>query len=373
MKICVVSDAYYPYPSGVSEYAFYLARYLRKFGHTVEILTTHYPREQPEEGVRRVGRVFLIPMNKSYATLSTGWQIPRYVKDLMRTGRFDIVHLNGPFPPSISFFALHYSTAVNIAAYLSTGFKFRRSGARLFRTAFAKYNDKIAGSIALSRAARETFAPYFPGDYRVIPCGVDTEVFNPGIGPRREFAGSQNRVLYLGRLDRRKGLQNLLLAFRKIIDAVKDARLIVVGKGPMADEAVKLTRALGIGGSVVFKGYASAGEIPSYYASSDVYCSPALGGESFGIVLLEAMAMSRPVVASNIPGYNEVVRHGENGLLFDPGNIDAIADSIIRVLADPTLRKKLAANGYRFAQEHSWEKIARRIEALYREKLGRDS
>ena len=109
MKICVVSDAYYPYPSGVSDYAFYVAKYLRRFGHKVTILTTNYPNligiknNETEEGVKRVGRVFFVPVNKSFATPTIGWGIPRIVTNFIKKENFDILHLHTPLPPGISY------------------------------------------------------------------------------------------------------------------------------------------------------------------------------------------------------------------------------------------------------------------------------
>ncbi|MEO0206294.1 MAG: glycosyltransferase, partial [candidate division WOR-3 bacterium] len=297
MKICLVSDPYYPYPSGVSEYTYYLAKYLRVFGHNVTILTTHYKDEVSEKGVVRVGRVFYIPMNKSFATLSVGWEIPRKVKAFLEQEKFDVIHTMGPFPPSISFFALHYSRSLNVTTFHSTGFKYYGVGSYLFRKLFKKYIKKLHGLIAVSETPRDTFLPYIPGEYTIIPNGVDLDRFNPEVQGFDEFKNRKNKILYLGRLDRRKGLIELLNAMPIIRRQMKDILLIVVGKGPLEDDCRKLVRNLNLSEVVVFKGFARQSEIPSYYASCDVYCSPALGGESFGIVLLEAMAVGRPVLA----------------------------------------------------------------------------
>jgi phosphatidylinositol alpha-mannosyltransferase len=276
----------------------------------------------------------------------------------------------GPFPPSISFFALHYSQAVNIASFLSAGFKVRRIGAGLVRRMYGHYLRKIHGSIALSEAARATFEPYFPGDYRIIPCGVDTETFHPGVEPIDIPGSPRNRILYLGRLDQRKGLMNLLHAFAIVKRAVKDASMIVVGKGPLERQNRLLARKLGIAGAVAFMGYARAADIPRYYASCDLYCSPALGGESFGIVLLESMAVGTPVAASRISGYDQVISDGRNGLLFDPQDPADMAQTIARVLTDRMLRDRLIAGGAEFSRGYSWQNVAGKIEALYLEKLG---
>ncbi|MGQ9664637.1 MAG: glycosyltransferase family 4 protein [bacterium] len=369
MKICLVSDPYYPYPSGVSEYTHYLAKYLKRFGNYVKILTTHYRDEKIEPDVVRVGRVLFIPMNKSFATLSVGWNIPGAVKGFLQEERFDIIHTMGPFPPSISFFALHYSRAVNVTTFHSTGFKNYYFGSYLFRKVFKKYAEKLHGLIAVSETARDTFIPYIPGEYAIIPNGVDLEKFHPDVPIIDEFKERRNRILYLGRLDRRKGLIELLHALKIIKKEIKDIQLIVVGKGPLENDCRKLVKDLDIANAVVFKGYAKTSDVPSYYASCDVYCSPALGGESFGIVLLEAMAVGKPVVASRIPGYDRVIRDGYNGLFFDPRNPEDIARKTIRVLKDEELKNSLINNGREFVKGYSWESVAKMIEKFYQQKL----
>ncbi len=369
MKICLVSDPYYPYPSGVSEYTHYLAKYLRRFGHTVKILTTHYKGETYEPDVVRVGRVFYIPMNKSFATLSVGLDIPRRVKRFLEEEKFDVIHTMGPFPPSISFFALHYSKSLNITTFHSTGFKYYRAGSYIFRKLFKKYIKKLHGLIAVSETPKDTFMPYIPGDYTIIPNGIDLEKFHSDVLPIPEFREKRYKILYLGRLDRRKGLIELLNALPLIKKEIKEVLLIVVGKGPLEYECKRIVREMNLSDAVIFRGYAKSAQIPSYYASCDVYCSPALGGESFGIVLLEGMAVGKPVVASKIPGYDRVIIDGYNGLFFDPHKPEDIAQKIISVLKDKDLRERLINNGKEFVKEYSWFNVAKKIERFYIEKL----
>ena len=369
LNILLVSDPYYPYPSGISEYTFYLAKYLRKFGNDITVLTTHYPNETKEKNVLRFGRVLMIPMNKSYATMSFGLDIPGNVKKLLHNNNFDIVHLNGPFPPSISFFALHYSKSTNIAAFLNAGFSFNSTGAAIARFLYRKYLNKIDGLFALSETAKMAMEPYFPGEYEIIPAGVDAEIFNTRVKKRTELKDISLRILFLGRLDERKGLIVMINAFKKILSAKPNAQLVVAGKGPLDSDAKNLVNKLKIDASVKFKGFIPFGEIPSYYKSADIYCSPALGGESFGIVLLEAMAVGTPVVASNIHGYSQLIKDNENGLLFESGKTDDIAAKIIKLADNSALREKCIKNGFILANKYSWENVARRIEAFYYSKL----
>lgn len=371
MKICIVSDAYYPYPSGVSEYAFYVAKYLRKFGHDVKILTTHYPKtkgiegKEFEEGVFRVGRVFLIPANKSYATPTIGWGVSRIVKEYVKREKFDLFHLHTPIFPGLSYFALHYSSVANVAVFHSTGFKVSKTGSGAFKKLFKKDLEKIQEKIAISPSAEKHTYPYFPGKYNIIPCGIDAEKFNTKVLPKKELSFNRPKILYFGRLDRRKGLPELLKAIPLIKKKIPDILLLVAGRGPLEKRCKKLAKELKILDSVVFNGFIPDEEVPSYYASCDIYCSPALGGESFGIVLIESMAVGTPVVASNIVGYDYVVKNGYNGLFFNPQKPESIANTILKVLKSKNLRDRLIKNGKEFVQDYSWEKIAKEMEKVY--------
>jgi phosphatidylinositol alpha-mannosyltransferase len=368
LRILQVSDAYYPYPSGVTEYVHNLTQALRRLGHKVSILTGHNSNdEETPAGVYRLGRVVYIPMNKSFATLPVGFNLPFKVRNLLSKNRFDIIHLNGPFPPDLSFWALHYSKSVNIASFLSAGFSFNAPFARIFDLLFRIHNQQIHGRIALSRAAVRTIAPYMPGNYEIIPSGVDTDFFNPQVRPR--ILNHRPRVLYLSRLDERKGLPVLLKAFPKIQSEFPKVRLLVVGKGPLARYCQELAIELKIADAVEFLGFVPKEDLPSYYRSGDLYCSPALGGESFGIVLLEAMAAGLPVVASRIPGYDEVIEDGINGVLVPPQDPEALAQAVIMILKKPELKARLAQNARRFALDHSWDRIARRMERIYYQAL----
>jgi len=372
LKICVVSDPYYPYPSGVSEYTHYLAKHLRLFGHEVKILTTHYPHEENERRVTRIGRVLFIPMNQSFATLSTGLEIPRRVKEYLKKEKFDIIHMNGPFPPSISFFALHYSTSLNICTFHTAGFKPYKFGSSVVSVFFKKYINKMDGLIAVSTAARDAVASYFPGEYEIIPNGIDVDIFNNRVSPASDLPETRPKILYLGRLDQRKGLVQLLKAMPLVKKKINNVLLIVVGKGPLEKYCRALVKFSGLSDHVVFKGYVSRQELPRYYAACDVYCSPALGGESFGIVLLEAMAVGKPVAASRITGYDQVIKDNYNGVLFNPTNHEDIAGTLIKLLDDRDLRDRLCRAGHEFAKNYTWEKVAERIQKLYWAKIKND-
>jgi phosphatidylinositol alpha-mannosyltransferase len=290
-------------------------------------------------------------------------QVRRYMAEY----EFDVVHLNGIFPPDISFWALKHSRAVNVLTFHTVAFATSPLAARLCRVLFGRYNRLVHGRIAVSNGALEFIRPYFPGGYRVIREGVDLRRFRPG--PDRPEPA--RRILFLGRLEPRKGLVVLLRALPQVLRAIPDAQLEIAGTGPLETEARALVRRLGIGSSVSFLGYLPGAELPACYARADVYCAPALGGEAFGIVLLEAMAGGAAVVASDITGYNEVVEPGTSGLLVPPGDSPALARAIIRLLTDPDLRIRLRTGGLVRAEHHSWPRVTADIVNYYRELLDR--
>ncbi len=374
LRICLVSAAYHPYPSGVSEHVHHLATALHRLGHRVHVLTTNFAGavESAEPfPVTRFGRALLIPMNKSYATVPVGLRMAGQVKQFLNRGGFDIVHCHGMFWPEISYWAIRHSSARNLVTFLTAGFRIHTRGSHLFQRLFRGHLARIHGRIAISNRARQAIEPYVPGEWRIIPCGIDLERFRPGLGRPRSYESGRPIVLFLSRLDSRKGITVMLHAMPHVLRSVPRALLIVAGSGPMDRTARNLALRLGIENSVRFVGRVSATELPAHYANCDVYCSPALGGETLGIVLLEAMASGAPVVASRIPGYDETVRDGVDGLLCPTGDPESLARNILAVLTDTELAGRLRTAGLARAREYAWPTIAQRTLELYRETLAR--
>lgn len=314
-----------------------------------------------------------IPSNGSVFYVAFDWRLPLLVRDYLRAEKFDLLWLMAIVPFNLSFWALHYSKALNIARFVSTGFGPRAAGAPLARSYSKRFMRNIHGLNVPSLSALSNISRYIPGDYRIIPDAVDADRFNPGVAPASGFSVSGKKVLFVGRLEPRKGLAQLLSAFPLVRKAVPDAVLLVAGTGPLERRCRRLARELGIDRAVEFLGCVSDERLPSLYAACDVYCSPALGGESFGIVLLEAMATGKAVVASNISGYRLVVDDGRNGLLFSPGDPAGLADAIIRVLRDPALKERLEKNARQYALEYSWPVVVRQVEEFCEEVFARNN
>ena len=370
--ICLVSAAYRPYPSGVSEHVHHLAEGLRDLGQNVSILTTSYPKlgKSPTSmPVTRFGRALLIPINRSYATLPVGLRLSGQVKRFLAGGRFDVVHCHGMFWPEISYWAIRHSRSVNVVTFLTAGFEIQTTGAGLFRSLFRQQLAKSHGRIAISHRAHQAAEPYVPGEFRIIPCGIDLGRFHPDVSRLPEREPGQLRILFLGRLDARKGIKVLLRALPEVLRSVPGCRVTVAGRGPMGQAARRLAARLGVAASVDFIGAVRPEDLPRFYAGCDVYCAPSLGGETLGIVLLEAMASGAPVVASRIPGYDETIRDGIDGILVPPDEPEALSKALINILTDESRRRTLSAAGLDRAQEYAWPEIARRTLEFYRELL----
>ncbi len=374
LRILLVSAAYRPYPSGVSEHTHNLALNLKRAGHEVSILTTRFPQfgylasEIPEEiPVHRFGRAVLVPLNRSYATLPVGLKLPSQIAHFLESNEFDIVHCQGVFWPEISYWALRYSRSINLITFLTAGFRLHRFGSSLFQLLFRNQIKKIHGKIAISQRARAAIEPYIPGEYRIIPSGIDLNHFRPPTHQNK--TNRPPTILFLGRLDKRKGIDILLRALPLIQKSVPNIRLTVVGTGIMGKKCRQIIKELRLTEIVQLVGAVHRKELPFYYQNCDVYCAPTLGGETQGIVLLEAMACGTPVVASNIPGYNETVQHNVNGILFPPNDIETLSQSVVKVLTDPELRSRLVSAGFETVRRYDWPVIARKTLDYYYELL----
>ena len=232
-----------------------------------------------------------------------------------------------------------------------------------------RWVHRLDGRVAVSQAAMRYVSRHFPGNYHIIPNGVDLEHFSPEVAPREEFRDGKRNILFVGRLEKRKGLDYLLGAYGHIKKEFPNTRLIVVGPGTRLRKGYEqMVRERQLR-DVVFTGYVSYEELPSYYATADIFCAPASGEESFGIILLEAMATGKPVIASQNEGYCQLVAPGAEGLLFPPRDEEVLTQALRTLLTDSALGKEMGARGLRKAQEYSWAHIAELSAELYLELL----
>jgi phosphatidylinositol alpha-mannosyltransferase len=362
MKIGLVCPYIYPGTGGVAQHVRFLYENLRLRGHDVRILTaSHGPQRSSEGDIIRLGVGFSVPINASVGTLTFS---PRYLSQIgamLERERFDVLHFHEPFVPFLSLFLLRESTSVNIATFhayagFSPSYEF---GSRALRGHAAR----LHGRIAVSAAARHFIDRFFPGDYKVIPNGVDVARYANAVPISRWQDGTAN-VLFVGRHEPRKGLLELLKAHRILRKTGSNSRLLVVGSGPQEREARRYVATRGLQG-VEFLGRVSEDAKAQLFRTADVYASPATGGESFGIVLLEAMAAGTPIVCSDIHGYKGVVRRGREGLLVPPRDPPELALALDRLIRDPGLREQMGAAGQARAEEFSWPRVTAKVEDYY--------
>ena len=373
MRIGIITQLYYPVLGGITEHVYYTYQELSKLGHKVTIITSHFMGRNYDRGadVIRIGNdvPFPIPMNGSFPEFNIGRDVPNQLNKICKKRKFDLIHIHSPLTPVLPFIALKKIRGIPKVGTFHT---YGRNSLiyYIFKYPLKTFSKELNGRIAVSKAAKKYIAKHFPGQYKIIPNGVDINRFSPNNPELPDYDNRKFNILFVGRMDPRKGLKQLLLAFPRIKSQVKNARLIVVGSGGLK-YYYRTIASNDHRQDIDFVGHVSYDDLPKFYRSADVYCSPATGGESFGIVLLEAMASGTPVVASNIEGYKDVITDGQDGLLSKNRNPIDIAEKIIRIAHNQKLAVKLSKNGLTTADCYAWPKVAKQIEGYYKEVLNK--
>ncbi len=367
MKIALVAPYDFAHPSGVANHIRALDRRLLRKGHDVRVIA---PASRPidEFGDRfiRIGRPFAIPVSESVIRVSLSLHLAPTIKDMLARERFDVVHLHEPFMPMLCSAVLRFSDAVNVGTFhAAQGRPGYNLGRPISTWMIRRRMVKLHGRIAVSEPARQFASRVVPEPYEMIPNGIDLEQFSPDVAPMPQFMDGKLNLLFLGRLEFRKGLNYLLNAYLRVKPQFPESRLLVVGPGTrLRKRYERWVAKVGLE-DVVFVGGVSNEEVPRYFQTADIYCGPATGRESFGIVLLEAMALGKPVVATNIPGYASVATDGEDALLVPPRDYNRLAEALRRMMSDEGLRKEIGARGRATAERYSWDIVADRILDCY--------
>ena len=318
MKIGFVSPYDYGHPGGVNAHISHLAVEFNKMGHETKIYAP-CSKNRPfymKQGVVPLGHVVPIPHNGSiaYVTLSS-WLIPK-VRRILAREKFDVLHFHEPSCPLLPWIFLAFSRKpINVATFHYYGERSLRYTVGV-RTPLRVLTKRIDGRTAVSQFAMECAERYLPGDYRMIPNGIDPSYFSAtAVEPIREYDDGKLNILFVGRLEKRKGVKYLIRAFDIVKRECPSSRLIIVGSGDrLRKKYEKEIKEKNIE-DVVFTGYVSDEDLIRYYRLADIFCAPATGKESFGIVLLEAMAAGKPVIASPVGVNSEIVKNSKNGFI----------------------------------------------------------
>jgi len=363
LRLALVTEYYYPHLGGVCEHVHFFAREARRLGHHVDIITSQIPGATPTPGVIRIGRSQPVFFNGSQARVTVGTGLRRQMREVLRRGRYDVVHVHCPLTPVLPLLAIDEAD-VPVVGTFHTYFE-RSLAYAAGRRWFQRRLDRLSAAIAVSPSTTVALERHFSADWTVIPNGIDPEAFRPDAPRPAAMREDVPAVLFLGRFDPRNGLALLIDAFRRVRGRRRPAQLVVVGDGPLRDH---YRRHAGGDPDVTFVGPVLDGR-PGFYAHSAVYACPTTIA-SFGITLLEAMACETPIVCSNIPGFWDVVEHEREALMVPCGDRNALAEGLVQLLDDEGLRERLGRVGRERALGYAWPRVTESVLTVYRQLLG---
>jgi len=374
MKIGLVTPYDWSYPGGVRDHVWHLAEQFILMGHEIRILApaSGSQGKKPEKFILKMGGTTPIPINGSIARINLDPSLSQRVRAVLQRERFDVIHVHEPLVPGLSQQVLRASRTMTVGTFHTASYSNIYSTSQLaYASAYPLLRPlfyKLDGHIAVSTAARQFISRYFPADYRIIPNGIDLERFGPAIPPMPYLMDGKQNILFVGRFEKRKGAKYLLRAIPIIRERHPDTRFIFVGEGRLRPGFQRYVERKGWQ-DVIFTGYISDDDKPRYFTSAQVFCAPATGGESLGIVLLEAMASGTPIVASDIKGYATVVTQGVDGLLTTPRQPDELAGAISYLLENQPLRQQFIQAGLVKSRDYAWPHVARSVMDYYCELL----
>jgi phosphatidylinositol alpha-mannosyltransferase len=363
MRIGLVCPYQWDVPGGVQYHVRDLAETLLDLGHHVEILTPAEHEESLPPYATFAGRTVPVPYNGSMASLQFGPVSASRVRRWLRDGHFDVVHVHEPAPPSVSLLVCMIAKGPIVATFhtATTRSKWLAAMGPMVRP----WLERISGRIAVSDFARRVQVEHLGGDAVIIPNGVHVDAFAHGPSLPGCTRGVDGPTIgFLGRYDEaRKGLPVLLEAMRTVVRQHPGARLLIAGRG----DAAELHALVGedLRAHVALLGEISEADKGAFLRSVDVYCAPNLLGESFGVILIEALAAGAPIVASDLDAFARVLEDGAAGVLVRRGDAPALGRALCDLLADPDRRAELSAGGPRAAAAYDWQVLARRILAVY--------
>jgi len=363
MRVALVTEFYYPHLGGVSEHVHHLALELRRRGHDATVITSNMAGQSEDPPfVRRLGTSRLVYSNGSFARITTGFGLRRRMTALLRETGADVVHLQDALAPTLGLVASSAAWRMGLPVVGTFHTWFRRSpGYWAFRRLLQPRLDRLAARIAVSQPVVEAMRKYFRAEFEIIPNGVQVGYFHPNGRRPNDALTLGPRLLFLGRLDPRNGLDTVLAAMPAILAAYPATELTVVGDGPLRGYYQRKARPLG--DRVRFAGAVFA-ERPEYYGTADLYLCPTTKA-SFGITLLEAMASGTPMIVSDITGFRELVDGGAEAVLVPKDDAAAWAGAVTALIGDPVRRSRMGAAGLVKATRYAWPRVADQVVAVY--------
>jgi phosphatidyl-myo-inositol alpha-mannosyltransferase len=367
VKVGIVVPYSWSFWGGVVEHAELQGDALRRLGCEVKTIMGNDPPGQftrvlhprhgrhgtPPPDVIPIGRSVIVPANGTLPNIILSPRSFFRIKQALERERFDVLHLHEPMTPTPCIATLALSTAPMVGTFHANG---NLGWMQFGKRAWGFLADRLDHRIAVSERARESADRWLPGEYEIVPNGVL-------IPAEAEPTERENRLVFAGRHEARKGLQVLLQAWPEIRRRT-GATLRICGADPLAVRLL-MTRLRTPDDGVDVLGFLPQDEFTNELLRAKALVAPSLGGESFGIVLIRAMACATPVVASDIPGYRDVMTPA-TAASFPPGDRDALADAVEGLLADEHARQAMGAAGRRLAREHySWDSIGKRLLDIY--------
>jgi len=363
MKIALVSPYDFASPGGVVSHISCLEQQFTRMGHDVKIIAP------ASKAVYTIGDRFIrigtprpVPVSGSVARITLSIRNEGQIKEVFEREKFDICHLHEPLMPTLCTTVLRLKKCPMVGTFHASGGK---PWYTMFSPVMKWYLDrwfrKLDGRIAVSDVAFRYVSTFFPGEYRVIANGVDTSHFNSSVPPMDNFNDGKTNIIFVGRLEKRKGFNYLLEAYRLVKKEIPDCRLIQVGPGVLLRKKYQKRVSRHNVQDVHFTGYAPYDDLPRYYKTADIACFPATGRESQGIVLLEAMSVGTPIVASNIDGYSSVFTDGVEGIAVPPRDSEKLAEALLRLIRDKQLRQQMGARGKPRAMQYEWSLLAKQL------------
>jgi phosphatidyl-myo-inositol alpha-mannosyltransferase len=361
VRVGIVCPYTWEVPGGVQAHVRDLAEALRGLGHEVSVITPADDDTPVPSYVVPAGRAMPVPYNGSVARLAFGFLSVSRVRRWVRDGGFDVLHVHEPMAPSLSLLACWVASGPIVATFHTAMLRSRALHAA--HPVLQSALEKISARIAVSEAARKTLVEHLGGDAVLIPNGVAVQRY-AGAAPMRGWPGEGGVLGFVGRMDEpRKGLQVLLGAFELLAAKRPALRLLIAGPGDAGEVTGKVPPALRP--RVVLLGQVSEEVKAQVYHSVDVFCAPNTGGESFGIVLAEAMASGAAIAASDLDAFRRVLRAGQAGELFETGNPADLARAAGLLLDDPQRRAAVSRAAMAAVLSYDWSVVARDVVRVY--------